>query len=376
MPQRPSTVLCTAFEPSGDDLGAAVIAALKARRPGTRVYAVGGPGMEAAGATMIERTGEHAEMGLPGLGTIVDHMELNDRVDAWLATHPIDLHVPIDSPAANFPICALTKPRGAKVVHVVAPQMWAWGSWRVRKLRRLTDLVLCLLPFEPAWFRTRGVPAEFIGHPMFDAPLPPPRDLGAGAPKIAVLPGSRPREFDRVLPLQLEVLRHLRAEHPGLRAVLAAVSEGSLEHCRRVAAACGGWPDSLSAEVGDVDAVLSWADLALACSGTVTLRTLRHRTSMVVMYRVDPIGWNLIGKWLLNNSFRALPNLAAQRAIVPEYVPLEGPAAPVIAAAERLLSDPAAMDAQRSDLDAVAQSFEQHRAAEDAAAHLCAVLDR
>ena len=91
------------------------------------MYALGGPKMEAAGATIIERTGENPVMGLPGLRTIIEHAELNDRIEGWLSEHPIDLHVPVDSPAANFPVCKLTKRAGAGVVHVVAPQLWAWG---------------------------------------------------------------------------------------------------------------------------------------------------------------------------------------------------------------------------------------------------------
>lgn len=365
----------SAFEPSGDDLGAAVIAALARARPALRISAVGGPGMRRAGATIVEPTGENPVMGLPGVSTIVEHAELNDRVAGWLAQNPVDLHVPVDSPAANFPLCALTRRAGAKVVHVVAPQMWAWGSWRVGKLRRRTDLVLCLLPFEPAWFRARGVPAEFIGHPMFDSPLPPGRDLGPGEPKIALLPGSRSKEFRRVFPLQLEMLAALRREHPGLRAVLAAVHERGLAECRDVAARCGGWPEVLNAVVGEVDAALAWADMTIACSGTVTLRALRHRTPMVVVYRTSDAAYRLLGRRLLKTPFRALPNLAAGGRIVPEFVPLVGSAVPAITAAAELAASPSARAAQAEELDRVAHRFETHRAAEDAAAHLLTVLD-
>ena len=94
---------------------------------------------------------------------------------AWLDANPVAVHVPVDSPAANFPSCKIAKARGAKVVHLVAPQVWAWGKWRVNKLRRLTSFVCCLLPFEEQYFKERNVPAEFVGHPLFDE-LP---DLGA-----------------------------------------------------------------------------------------------------------------------------------------------------------------------------------------------------
>ena len=371
---RPARVFFTAFEPSADDLGAAVITAFKARRPDARVYALGGPKMEAAGATLVERTGENPVMGLPGIETIVEHAELNDRVEGWLADHPIDLHVPVDSPAANFPVCKLTKRAGAKIVHVVAPQLWAWGPWRVRKLRRLTDLVLCLLPFEPAWFAARGVPAEFIGHPMYDHPLAPAPEK-VGDPAVGVLPGSRSREFQRVFPLQLEMLRAVSAHRPGLRARLAAISERALEEMRGVAAAHGGWPANLEPVVGDVDGVIAGSDLVLACSGTVSLRVARHRTPMVVVYRVEPVGYALLGKRLVSAHDRALPNLAAGRRVVPEFIPLEGPAQPAIAAAEALLADPEHRRAQAAELDRVARMFEGRKAAEEAAKRLAEVCD-
>jgi lipid-A-disaccharide synthase len=110
-------------------------------------------------------------MGIPGLGKVLEHLKINRAVKRWLQTHPVALHVPVDSPAANFPICKIAKKSGARVVHLVAPQVWAWAEWRVNKLRRLTDLVLCLLPFEEQWFAMRGVKARFVGHPLFDEPL-------------------------------------------------------------------------------------------------------------------------------------------------------------------------------------------------------------
>ena len=366
---RPARVLFTAFEPSGDDLAAAVIAALLRLRPNTQVHALGGPKMAAAGATLIERTGENPVMGLPGLDTIIEHAELNDRVEGWLAENPIDLHVPVDSPAANFPVCKLTKKVGAKVVHVVAPQLWAWGPWRVRKLRRLTNLVLCLLPFEPEWFRSRGVPAEFIGHPMFDNPLPDSPQKN-GDPQIALLPGSRAKEFNRVFPLQLEMLRAISASRPELQAQLAAITPRALDTMRAVAEGCGGWPENLEPVVGDVDRVIASSDMAIACSGTVSLRVARHRVPMVVVYRVEPIGYAIIGKRIVSANDRALPNLAAGKRIVPEFIPLEGPAAPAIKAAEALLLGDALRDEQTGELDRVACLFEGRRAAEEAAIRL------
>jgi lipid-A-disaccharide synthase len=370
----PQTIFFSAFEPSGDDLAAAVIRALLAREPRLNIIAVGGPKMAAAGADVLEVTTENPVMGLPGLRTIVEHVELNDRIEGLLAGRRIDLHVPTDSPAANFPVCRITRRLGARIVHVVAPQMWAWGSWRVRKLRRLTDLVLCLLPFEPDWFRDRGVPAEFIGHPMFDDPLDETSEGDSDV--IALLPGSRSKEFARVFPLQLEILAALRRTRPNLRVVIAAVSSRAETELRAAAEKSFGWPPGAEVIVGNVDAAIARAGLVIACSGTVSLRVTRHRRPMIVVYRVEPIGYALVGRRLIASKHRALPNLAAGARIVPEFIPLEGPTAPAIAAAESLLDSSEARAQQVAELDRVARLFESRTAARDAAARLLAFLDR
>ena len=328
--------------------------------------------MAAAGAEVLLRTTDHPVMGLPGLRVIVDHAELNDQIEGIFAEHAIDLHVPVDSPAANFPVCRIARRAGARIVHVVAPQMWAWGRWRVRKLRRLTDLVLCLLPFEPAWFGSRRVPATFIGHPIFDEPT---RELPAGDDAVvALLPGSRSREFQRVFPLLIEMLAALREDRPGLRAVVGAVSDRAVDELRAVADCFGGWPAETEIIVGDVDRAIASAGLVLACSGTVTLRVMRLRRPMVVVYRVEPLGYALVGKRLLSTPYRALPNLAAGRRIVPEFVPLEGPAAPALAAARQLLLRSDVREQQVRDLDEAASFFESHRSAADAAEHIARFL--
>ena len=165
-------VLVTAFEPSGDVLAARLVEGLRARWPGVEVFALGGPALEAAGATLLEETTGHALMGI-GLGLVSEARVLQRRkklVRAWLREHEIDVLVPVDSPAANWSFCKMVRrdQPGAKVVHLVSPQVWAWASWRVKWLARLSDRVLCLLPFEPAWLGARGVEAVFVGHPLYE----------------------------------------------------------------------------------------------------------------------------------------------------------------------------------------------------------------
>ena len=375
----PPTILFTAFEPSGDDHGSHVIAELRRRHPQLAMFAWGGPKMERAGATIIERTGDDAVMGVPGFQKIIEHGKINRRVDEWLEDNRVTVHVPVDSPAANFPICHLTRARGVRIVHLVAPQMWAWGPWRVGKLRRLTDLVLCLLPFEEQWFLSRGVPARFIGHPLFDEPLdfaaidarvaalpdrlPLSGEPAATAPKIAMMPGSRPKELRGTLPALLDALRRIQHDFPRARAALA-VTRPEIEHqLRRRAEKLGGWPEGLTVVAGDTDAVVRWCDYAIVKSGTVTLYVARQSKPMVTFYRPDKLSYYLIGKWIVSTPLFTLPNLIAGKKIVPELIPHFGDGQDLAVGIYRMMRQPGFADDMRTELARMCEKFTGKRAA-------------
>lgn len=370
---RPPTILFTAFEPSGDDHAAIVIAALKARAPEVRVVAWGGPKMAAAGAEIIEHTGHDAVMGVPGLQKIREHQKINKRIARWLVANPIDLHVPVDSPAANFPICKIAKDRSIRVVHLVAPQVWAWGSWRIHKLRRLTDMVLCLLPFEEEWFRQRAVPATFIGHPLFDTALDEAAldragaDLPQGPVRLALMPGSRPAEIAKNFPLLLDTFRALSADRPGLVGTVAATTPQVAERLRAEAAALGGWPDNLAVLHGQTDVVVRWCTMAVVVSGTVTLQIAKQGRPMVIFYKSNPLMYAVLGRWVLTTEFFTLPNLIAGREIVPELVPHFAGHEPILAAARELLASPERTARQIEELGKVVAQFKGHQAGPAAA---------
>lgn len=368
----------TAFEPSGDDHAAPVIAELKRRHPGLSIFAWGGRKMEAAGATIVERTGDDAVMGLPGFAKILEHSRINRRFDDWLEDHPVSLHVPVDSPAANFPLCVRSKSRGLKVAHLVAPQVWAWGPWRVNKLRRLTDLVLCFLPFEEAFFQARNVPATFIGHPLFDEPLDvhaidarvaasPQVFATDGEPKVALMPGSRPGELSRTFPVLLDAFRRVRADFPRARAVMAVTKPEVESQLRDRAARLGGWPAGMSAVAGDTDAVVRWCDFALTKSGTITLHLARQGKPMVTFYRPNKLMYYTLAKWIVRTPVFTLPNLIAGRRIVPELIPHFGDGLDLYRGALRIMRQPGFSDDQKAALAAVCARFEGLHAAVSAA---------
>ena len=350
-----NTLLFTAFEPSGDRLASAVIRRLLQIHPELSIHAWGGPGMAEAGAELHENTVDHAAMGLGALAHVRRVRRLQKSILDWSSEHRPDVLIPVDSPAANFPICKALHNSNSRVVHLAAPQLWAWAPWRARKLRRCTDLVLCLLPFEPDWFASRSIPARFVGHPAINRVLEPNKfemqdlPLPTGYPRLLLMPGSRKQEIDRNVPVMSEVVQSLRVDHPDLAVALTAVDE---EKALRIKSRLQADND-VPIVVGKRDQALEWSDLVLAVSGTVTLDIMRHRRPMVGLYRTGPIG-SLGGQILLITPNRLLPNLIAGRRIVPEYVPHWGGSAPIYEDVNRLLCS---SSLRQQQIDAIEQSL-------------------
>ena len=379
-------ILFTAFEPSGDDHASAVIAELRRRWTADElpIYAWGGPKMRAAGAILIEETGANAVMGMPGAGKIVEHVHIHKRIGKWMEEGKATLHVPVDSPGANFPVAKLAKKRGLKVVHLVAPQVWAWASWRIRKLKKRTDQVLCLLPFEEEWFMARGVPAKFIGHPLFDEPLEldaiqkraeeygakvnaPVGALGGVGPRVALMPGSRPTEMVRSFPILLDAYNRLRRDFPGALGMVAATKPETVKKLQELAAAHGGWPSGLGIVSGDTDAVVRWCDYAMVVSGTVTLQIARQCKPMVAFYCPSWLMYNLIVRWLVSTELYTLPNLIAGRKIIPELIPYFGDGDALALEIIKFMRRPGYADDQRENLAAVCRRFAGTNCAKGAA---------
>lgn len=364
----------TAFEPSGDDHASIVIQELKARYPDLRICGWGGDKMKTAGAEIIERTGDAAVMGMPGLDKIKEHRKINARIEEWVQSNPVTVHVPVDSPAANFPVCAIMKGRGIKVVHMVAPQLWAWGSWRIRKLRRLTDHVMCVLPFEEEWFEKRGVRATFIGHPLFEKPVDVDfldgqiNDWQTGQQQIALLPGSRPSEIKKNFPLLLGAYSKIKSEHADMCGMVAVTRPEIESELRKIAKEHQlDWPESLGVTYANTDAVVRWCTLALVVSGTVTLQIARQHRPMVIVYKIGRLGWTLFARWVIKTSYITLPNILAGREIVPELVPNFVGSEPMADRATELLEDRSKYDLQVQDLKSVTDQFAGLNAAKRAA---------
>lgn len=385
-------ILFTAFEPSGDEHAAPVITALRLLKPEVPIYALGGPKMAEAGATLIESTVDRAAMGAGVITKAWEHRARLKRLAAWLAAHPVAIHVPTDSPAANWAICKMVKRQwgssGAKVMHLVAPQVWAWASWRVSRLQKWSDGVLCILPFEPAWFEPYGVKAQFIGHPLFDHPLDTEIhgwesvSYAKGRPHIALLPGSRAGEVNGNWPIMQRVFESLLAKYEDAHGVIAAADEAGAQRIRDMS---GALHPRLRIVVKQMDAALAWADVVLSVSGTATLHVTRHLKPMAILYRVNPASWHGVGRWLMNTGTFTLPNLIAaggphrepDKHIVREFVPwLHGQknVEPIVDELVSLIDDAKKRDRQIAALKQVVTQFDGHHPGAEAAEAIAACM--
>ncbi|MEM9418454.1 MAG: lipid-A-disaccharide synthase [Planctomycetota bacterium] len=347
-------IVFTVFEPSGDVLAARLIEEIKLRQPNRPVVAFGGPKMEAAGAEILEHTTAHAKMGFGAASEAKVLLRRKAVLTNWLKDNEIAALVPTDSPAANWSMCKAvrkTHPE-APIVHLVCPQIWAWATWRIVRLRKLTDHVMCLLPFEPGWLGQRGVNSTFVGHPLFESTdnTPDEQDILDlnGEPmrdsqtKLALLPGSRPKEIERNWPTMLQVYDQMRHRVPDLSVVIAAADAARAEQIRKLCPG-GRVPSGIQSVVGEASAALDWADATLVVSGTATLQAASRQTPMVALYNGNMKLWHTVGKLLIKARTFALPNVITEAMelgrIVPEFIPHDSSPEPLATALTPLLTD-------------------------------------
>jgi len=325
---RPLRVALVAGEASGDLLGAALITALRELYPDARFTGVAGPRMIAAGCSVLAHC---EELSVMGLAEILRHLprlwRLRRRLLQAFADEPPDVFIGIDAPEFNLGLAQRLKRRGLPTVQYVSPQVWAWRQGRVNGIAAAVDLVLCLLPFEAAFYARHAVRAEFVGHPLADQ-IPLQVDRAAaraqlGLPEracvVALLPGSRLGEVSRLgeaFAGAARLLAERAAPPPLFIAPMASAAVGAV-FAQQVA----GQGASVRLLDGQSRLALTAADAVLVASGTATLETLLHRRPMVVAYRVAPLtAWVLRGLGLVKVRYCSQPNLLADQPLVPEFI--------------------------------------------------------
>jgi lipid-A-disaccharide synthase len=321
-------IVLVAGETSGDNLGAQLIEALRARLPGARFAGVAGPRMIAAGCEPWERAESLAVMGLieilPHLPRLLRiRRRLIDRV---LRERPA-VYVGVDAKEFNLRLMPKLKARGVRTVQYVSPQVWAWRQGRVRTIGRAVDLVLCLLPFEKQFYDEHAVKAEFVGHPLADQiPLELDRErardqlgLGRAGEYVALLPGSRHGEVSRLAPHFASTAAWLRERRPTLR-FIAALASADAHRVLGEALDAAAMRDHVTLVDGRAQQVLAASDVVLLASGTATLEATLVKRPMVVAYRLSALtGFLLKTLKLFKAPFFAQPNLLAGRQVVPEF---------------------------------------------------------
>ncbi|HXC57214.1 MAG TPA: lipid-A-disaccharide synthase [Rhizomicrobium sp.] len=365
---RPISLMLIAGEPSGDQLGGQLMAALKAvAGDGVSIFGMGGPAMEAEGLKSLFPLKDTAVMGLrevvPKIPVILRRVA--DIVAVAMTKRP-DAVVLIDSPDFNHRIARRLKRLAPDIATVdyVAPQVWASRQYRARAMARNFDLLLALLPFEPPFFEKYGLHTVFVGHPVIERAeriaggdaLRARLGIAPAAPLLCVLPGSRSSEIRFILPVFRAAVAQIARCVPGLVTVLPTVPHVAA----RVRAAAEDWPAPLHIVENEADkfAAFDAADAALAASGTVTTELALARTPMVVAYRVGGVTYAL-AQVLFRFKYFALVNLLLDREAVPEF--LQGKATPeaLAAAAVPLLTDKAAAARQIADLEEVSKLLGQ-----------------
>ena len=283
-------------EPSGDLHGANLIRALRSRHADWEFVGYGGPKMAAAGCRLHADLTQLAVMWVAQvIWNFHKFYRLLQQADRYFREHRPDLVVLVDYPGFNWWIARKAKAQGITVVYYGTPQLWAWASWRVQKMRRLVDHVLCKLPFEEAWFRQRGCQATFVGHPYFDELRAQVLDAefldgqdDPERPLVTILPGSRNQEVHLNLPALLKASALIRQQVPGVRFAVAAYKESQLESVHRMVSESG---LAVEVHVGRTGELIHAARCCMACSGSVSLELLYHTRPAVILYQISRFGY-------------------------------------------------------------------------------------
>ncbi|WP_312932601.1 lipid-A-disaccharide synthase [Stutzerimonas nitrititolerans] len=322
---RPLTVALVAGESSGDILGAGLMQAIKARHPDVEFIGVGGARMEAEGLKSYFPLERLAVMGLVEvLGRLPELLSRRKRLLRTLLDVRPDVFIGIDAPDFNLDLELKLRRAGIKTVHYVSPSVWAWRQKRVLKIRDGCDLMLTLFPFEAKFYDAHQVAVRFVGHPLADAiPLCADRDaarallnLPTEAPIVALMPGSRGGEVARLGSLFLDAAERLRGLRPGIRFVMPCASPERRTQLEQMLA---GRDLPLTLIDGRSHEALAACDAVLIASGTATLEALLYKRPMVVAYRVAPLTFSIL-KRMVKSAYVSLPNLLAQRLLVPELL--------------------------------------------------------
>jgi lipid-A-disaccharide synthase len=368
---KPLTIFFSVGEPSGDLHGANLIRQLQTQRPDIRCVGYGGPRMAEAGCELHADLTALAVMWIArALINLHKFLNLASLADRYFRHHRPDAVVLIDYPGFNWWIARRAKAHGIPVFYYTPPQIWAWARWRVKKMRRFVDHVLCSLPFEEPWFRKYGCNATFVGHPFFDEVHRYPYDEQFVAeqrkrpgPLVIILPGSRTQEVTHNLRWFLKAAALVHDKVPDARFAIASFRSHQAEIARPMVEQSG---LPVEIHVGKTPELMRLADCAMSVSGSVSLELLYHTTPTVILYWVDRLSYFVQG-YVRKVKYITLVNLLstgglecddiapydasqpdADRVLFPEYLTDEDKSPQIAGHVIEWLTDPAKL-AERTD---------------------------
>ncbi len=353
-------VALVAGEASGDLLAARLLQGLQHRWPQVQAAGIGGPQLCVRG---FDAWWPSDKLAVRGYVEVLRHYReivgIRRQLKARLLADQPGLFIGVDAPDFNLDLEGDLRAAGIRTVHFVAPAVWAWRPERVEQIRRCTDHVLCIFPFEPELLARHGIAATYVGHPLAPMiPMEPDQEkarselgLPPDASVVALLPGSRQAEIEHLLPRFLQAARLMLREQPGLRFVLPAVPAQSARIEQLVTRA--GLGEALQLTRGGSHAALAACDATLIASGTATLEAALFKRPMVIAYHMNWLSWKLHQRKMLQ-PWVGLPNILAGEFLVPEL--LQDAATPAALARETLawLATDGATQARR---DAQRQRF-------------------
>lgn len=352
----PRSILVSAGEASGDYYAARLVEELQRRWPDCKFFGCAGPALRDLDVRPVIRS---EDLAVVGLVEVLGHLpRIWKRFRALIgaaAREKPDLAILTDSSGFHFRVAPRLKALGIPVVYLVAPQVWAWRKGRVKKMPAMIDRLLCIFPFEEAFFREHNVPVTYIGHPLTRRIKPAltrteffrKHNLPEDRPLIAVLPGSRRSEVLRHIPPLVRAAEILSREQP-LSFILPA--------SRNCGAAFFDGPlagSPIRAIEGEAWDAMAYCDVALAASGTVTVEAALLGAPMVTFYKVTGLSW-LIGKFLVDVPFYSMVNLVSEKRVVAELMQSEMTGQRIAAETALILHDPAIRAKMKQDLAAVA----------------------
>ncbi|MBL7185546.1 MAG: lipid-A-disaccharide synthase [Phycisphaerae bacterium] len=361
-------VFMGAAEPSGDVHCAGLITALQSSGRDIEFVGVGGPKMADAGCELLENTVDKAAMIYKAFTQVVRYYKLLKRIERFMANNKVDLVIACDSPSFNFHVAKAGKKAGAKTLFFVAPQLWAWGGWRIRKLRNRCDKLCCLLPFEQDWFGSRGVDAVFVGNPLLDKlTIDTSRHekyarFESAKARLAIMPGSRPAEIDSLWKPMQQIALRLKEKYRQATFVTVAVDAKRQQLLKETQ--IPGFECQYS--VDSVNKTAAAVDFSIVTSGSATLEVAAAGCPMVVMYQSNRVLWYLFG-WIMKTKYLSLVNILADRELVPEFMPNFSSIDPIVASIDQLLQDKNALGRISSELTELTEPLAEKKACEEVA---------